>query len=153
MCWNEGVKNTCIVRELGNENIDVINYTNNLQLYITRALSPAKINSLKIKYNKVLGYHIEIRTNHLDKINLFNQFIHRQTTAQTVRYTTKELLDLDTFSNLIQNETKNFDNIAENLDINSNTFKFSFTLDDFARSFGDTYGIDINNYSDLTDFV
>jgi N utilization substance protein A len=33
---------------LGNENIDVINYTNNLQLFITRALSPAKINSLKI---------------------------------------------------------------------------------------------------------
>ena len=37
-----------IVRELGNENIDVINFTNNLQLFITRALSPAKINSLKI---------------------------------------------------------------------------------------------------------
>ena len=33
--------------------------------------------------------------NHLDKINLFDQFIHRQTTAQTVRYTTKELLDLE----------------------------------------------------------
>ena len=33
---------------MGNENIDVINYTNNLQLFITRALSPAKINSLKI---------------------------------------------------------------------------------------------------------
>ncbi len=54
-----------------------------------------KINSLKIKYNKVLGYHVEIRTNHLDKINLFDEFIHRQTTAQTVRYTTKELLDLE----------------------------------------------------------
>jgi N utilization substance protein A len=37
-----------IVRELGNENIDVINFTNNLQLFITRALSPAKITSIKI---------------------------------------------------------------------------------------------------------
>ena len=37
-----------IVRELGNENIDVINYTNNTQLYITRALSPAKVSSVKI---------------------------------------------------------------------------------------------------------
>ncbi|MGB0185666.1 MAG: transcription termination factor NusA [Flavobacteriaceae bacterium] len=37
-----------IVRELGNENIDVINHTNNLQLYITRALSPARVNSIKI---------------------------------------------------------------------------------------------------------
>jgi N utilization substance protein A len=37
-----------IVRELRNENIDVINYTNNTQLFITRALSPAKVNSIKI---------------------------------------------------------------------------------------------------------
>ncbi|MBN2212698.1 MAG: transcription termination/antitermination protein NusA [Bacteroidales bacterium] len=37
-----------IVRELKNENIDVINYTTNLQLYITRALSPAKISSIKL---------------------------------------------------------------------------------------------------------
>src|SRR5690554_2385485 len=37
-----------IVRELGNENIDVINYTTNLQLYITRALSPARVTSVKI---------------------------------------------------------------------------------------------------------
>ncbi|MDR2037925.1 MAG: transcription termination factor NusA [Bacteroidales bacterium] len=37
-----------IVRELRNENIDVINYTTNIQLYITRALSPAKVISIKV---------------------------------------------------------------------------------------------------------
>ena len=37
-----------IVRELRNENIDVINYTNNPQLFIQRALSPAKITSIEI---------------------------------------------------------------------------------------------------------
>ncbi|GGD82906.1 transcription termination factor NusA [Planktosalinus lacus] len=37
-----------IVRELGNENIDVINYTANTNLYISRALSPAKITSISI---------------------------------------------------------------------------------------------------------
>ncbi|HLT87235.1 MAG TPA: transcription termination factor NusA [Sphingobacterium sp.] len=37
-----------IVRELRNENIDVINYTSNSTLYITRALSPARISSIKI---------------------------------------------------------------------------------------------------------
>lgn len=37
-----------IVRELGNENIDVINYTNNTSLFVTRALSPAKVSSVKL---------------------------------------------------------------------------------------------------------
>ena len=37
-----------IVRELRNENIDVINFTTNASLYITRALSPARISSIKI---------------------------------------------------------------------------------------------------------
>jgi len=37
-----------IVRELKNENIDIINYTENQQLFITRALSPAKILSMNI---------------------------------------------------------------------------------------------------------
>lgn len=36
-----------VVRELQNENIDVINYTDNLELFVTRALSPAKISSIK----------------------------------------------------------------------------------------------------------
>ena len=37
-----------IVRELRNENIDVINYTSNLSLFIQRALSPAKISSIRV---------------------------------------------------------------------------------------------------------
>jgi len=37
-----------IVRELGNENIDVLNWTNNKQLLVTRALSPAKVSSVKL---------------------------------------------------------------------------------------------------------
>ena len=37
-----------IVRELGNENIDVINFTTNTSLFISRSLSPAKITSIKL---------------------------------------------------------------------------------------------------------
>jgi transcription termination/antitermination protein NusA len=44
----KGSRIHAIVRELQNENIDVINYTENLELYIQRALSPAKIGSIKI---------------------------------------------------------------------------------------------------------
>ncbi len=41
-----------IVRELQNENIDVINFTDNLELYLARALSPAKITSMDISEDK-----------------------------------------------------------------------------------------------------
>ena len=37
-----------IVRELKNENIDVINYTTNIKLFISRSLSPAKVESIKM---------------------------------------------------------------------------------------------------------
>ena len=40
-----------IVRELGNENIDVINFSNNIQLFIQRALSPAKVSSINLDQN------------------------------------------------------------------------------------------------------
>jgi N utilization substance protein A len=44
----KGARIHAIVRELENENIDVINYTDNLELYVQRALSPAKVSSMKI---------------------------------------------------------------------------------------------------------
>lgn len=42
-----------IVRELRNENIDVINYTNNVSLYISRSLSPAKISQITVDTDKL----------------------------------------------------------------------------------------------------
>jgi N utilization substance protein A len=49
-----------IVRELQNENIDVINFTENLELYIQRALSPAKISSMKIdEENKRVSVYLK----------------------------------------------------------------------------------------------
>ena len=44
----KGSRIHAIVRELQNENIDVINFTENLELYIQRALSPAKITNMKV---------------------------------------------------------------------------------------------------------
>ncbi|MBY0433755.1 MAG: transcription termination factor NusA [Cyclobacteriaceae bacterium] len=54
----KGSRIHAIVRELQNENIDVINYTENLELFIQRALSPAKIVSMKIdkENNRVSVY-------------------------------------------------------------------------------------------------
>ena len=53
------------------------------------------ITSLKIKYNNLLGYHIEVRSIHAEKLMSDTKFIHRQTTAQALRFTTIELADLE----------------------------------------------------------
>jgi len=50
----KGIRIHSIVRELSNENIDVINYTDDIALYIARALSPAKLNDIQLdNENKV----------------------------------------------------------------------------------------------------
>ena len=49
-----------IVRELRNENIDVINFTDNVHLYITRALNPAKISSIQLDdVNKKVDVYLD----------------------------------------------------------------------------------------------
>ena len=73
--------------------------------------------------------------------------------AQLAMKNFKEILNLEEFNDLINKESDNFQNIEKNLNLNSQSYEFSFTLDDFAKSFGDTYGLDINNYSDLTDLA
>jgi hypothetical protein len=73
--------------------------------------------------------------------------------AQLAIQNFKEMLDLDDFKDIMRDEGNNFQEIAKEINLNSETFEFSFTLDDFAKSFGDIYGLDINNYSDLTDLA
>ncbi|AGA65305.1 DNA mismatch repair protein MutS [Liberibacter crescens BT-1] len=57
------------------------------------------IKSLKIKYNNVLGYFIEITSNHSETLTATKEakarFIHRQTMANVMRFTTLELADLE----------------------------------------------------------
>ena len=57
------------------------------------------VSSLKIKHNNVLGYFIETPATHADKMlsaPLSETFIHRQTTANAVRFTTVELSEMET---------------------------------------------------------
>ncbi|MEO1537426.1 MAG: DNA mismatch repair protein MutS [Pseudomonadota bacterium] len=55
------------------------------------------ITSLKIKHNNVLGYFIETTATHAEKMfALSERFIHRQTTANAVRFTTLELSEMET---------------------------------------------------------
>ena len=57
------------------------------------------IGSLKIKYNNVLGYFIETPATHAKRMlgeEFSNTFIHRQTTANAVRFTTLELSEIET---------------------------------------------------------
>lgn len=99
-----------IVRELKNENIDVINFTNNTQLYISRALSPAKITSMEIdeagkKANVYLkpdqvsmaigkgGHNIKLAS----KLTGYEIDVYRESDAQV-----SEDVDLDEFADEIE---------------------------------------------------
>ncbi|MCH1377497.1 DNA mismatch repair protein MutS [Alphaproteobacteria bacterium] len=61
----------------------------------SRYVDETGIASLKIKHNNVLGYHIDVRSNHAGKLMDHEIFIHRQTTAQAVRFTTTELAQME----------------------------------------------------------
>ncbi|MGC6453191.1 MAG: DNA mismatch repair protein MutS [Candidatus Puniceispirillaceae bacterium] len=60
-----------------------------------RYVEATGIASLKVKHNNVLGYHVDVRNNHAERLMQDEGFIHRQTTAQTVRFTTTELAELE----------------------------------------------------------
>lgn len=107
----KGSRIHAIVRELQNENIDVINYTENLELFITRALSPAKIVSMKIdkENNRVSVYlkpdqvSLAIGKGGLN-IKLASRLVGMEIDVfrELGEQTTEEDVDLDEFSDEIE---------------------------------------------------
>ena len=108
------------IRDGYDENLDKLrNLRNNELEEITKLQNKysdlTNVNSLKIKYNRMLGYHIEVRAVHDKALRDKDIFIHRQTTAQTSRFTTIEL------------------NEAENQLINSYDKSISIEMDIFKN--------------------
>ncbi|MFQ5954782.1 MAG: DNA mismatch repair protein MutS, partial [Kiloniellales bacterium] len=60
-----------------------------------RYRSETGIPSLKIRHNNVLGYYVEATPTHADKLMGDQRFVHRQTLASAVRFTTEELGELE----------------------------------------------------------
>ena len=84
------------IRDGYDPNLDKLrNFRNNELEEITKLQNKyselTKVNSLKIKHNRMLGYHVEVRSIHDKSLRNEDLFIHRQTTAQTSRFTTPEL--------------------------------------------------------------
>ena len=63
----------------------------------------------------------------------------------------KEIINIEDFKIVISDDSLN--DITKTVSQVSESFKFNFTLDDFARAMGDLRDIDINNYADLTDLA
>ena len=108
------------IRDGYDDNLDKLrNLRNNELEEITKLQNKysdlTNVNSLKIKYNRMLGYHIEVRAAHDKALRDKDIFIHRQTTAQTSRFTTIEL------------------NEAENQLINSYDKSISIEMDIFKN--------------------
>ena len=90
------VKEGGFIRDGYDKDLDKLrNFRNNGLEEITKLQNKyselTKVNTLKIKYNRMLGYHIEVRAIHDKSLRDIDLFIHRQTTAQTSRFTTIDL--------------------------------------------------------------
>ncbi len=90
------------------------------------------IQTLKIKYNHVLGYFVEVSVKNSEKISSlsFNTFIHRQTMKNVVRYTTTELNELEgkiasAADKALALETLIFDDLLEKINIEANNISLT----------------------------
>ncbi|WP_073144655.1 DNA mismatch repair protein MutS [Litoreibacter ascidiaceicola] len=95
------------------------------------------VSTLKIKHNNVLGYFIETTAAHAEKMlkpPLSERFIHRQTTANAIRFTTLELSELETKilnagGRAIEIELQIFDSVkAEILEVSAGLFAAAAAL-------------------------
>ena len=64
-----------------------------MQQILTRESERTKIPSLKIAFNNVFGYYLEVRNTHKDKVP--NDWIRKQTLVNAERYITEELKELE----------------------------------------------------------
>ena len=98
------------------------------------------VNSLKIKHNRMLGYHVEVRALHDKCLRNIDLFIHRQTTAQTSRFTTLELNDvenqiLNSFDKALKIELDIFNNfVSQILQKGEEILKVSFSISELDIS-------------------
>tara|TARA_A100001011_G_scaffold191771_1_gene200443 strand:+ start:141 stop:1892 length:1752 start_codon:yes stop_codon:yes gene_type:complete len=84
------------------------------------------------------------------EINLSDDQI-QEVKAQLAMQNFREILDIEDFKNVISDES--LSDIQSTVSQATESFSFSFTLDDFAQALGDLRGLDINNYADLTDLA
>lgn len=61
----------------------------------------------------------------------------------------KETLEIDQFKDLIENDSS-LDDLKNTISENTKSISFSYTLDDWARAWGDMRSIDLDNYADMT---
>ena len=84
------------------------------------------------------------------EINLSDEQIE-EVKAQLAMQNFREIIDIDDFKDVISDDS--LSDIQATVSQATNSFNFSFTLDDFAQALGDLRGLDINNYADLTDLA
>ena len=94
------------------------------------------ISSLKIKNNNVLGYFIELTSKGaelLKKNEAGDNLIHRQSTANTARYTTSKLLEIETSLNSASREILEFERVVFN-EIKEKLQEFSSSIRESAHA-------------------
>ena len=93
-------ENKGIIKQGYNKELDEIRYILNsgeawLENYQRKERERTKINSLKVSFNKVFGYYIEISKANLDKIEGVEGYIRKQTLVNAERYITQELKEYE----------------------------------------------------------